>query len=101
MGSRNKVLRRTSKFKRDAKRVKRRGKNIGKLRDVIEKLAAGEALEDRLRDHALVGGYKGSRECHIEPDWLLIYETTDKEVVLIRMGTHADLFKKQAEPFSL
>ena len=87
-----KTLRRTSQFKRDAKRSARRGKDIAKLRTVVEALAAGRALDARLRDHALAGGYRGSRECHIEPDWLLIYEATDDEVVLIRTGTHADLF---------
>ena len=87
-----KTLRRTSQFKRDAKRATRRGKDIAKLRTVVEALAAGRALDARLRDHALVGGYRGSRECHIEPEGLLIYEATDDEVVLIRTGTHADLF---------
>ncbi len=94
MARRDRVLRRTSQFKRDAKLAKRRGKNLGKLREVVEKLAAGEVLEERFRDHALLGGYRGSRECHLEPDWLLIYEATAEEVVLIRTGTHADLFKK-------
>ncbi|MEM1041275.1 MAG: type II toxin-antitoxin system YafQ family toxin [Bacteroidota bacterium] len=94
MAARAKTLRRTSQFKRDAKRSKRRGKDVAKLRAVIEKLARGEALEERLRDHALAGEYQGTRECHVEPDWLLIYEATDEEVVLIRTGTHADLFKK-------
>lgn len=54
---------------------------------------ARDVLEERLRDHALAGGYAGSRECHVEPDWLLTYEATDDEVVLIRTGTHSDLFK--------
>jgi mRNA interferase YafQ len=89
-----KSLRRTSQFKRDGKRAQRRGKDLGKLGGVVEALMAGEALEERLRHHALVDGYKGSRECHVEPDGLLIYEATDEEVVLIRTGTHAGLFKK-------
>lgn len=89
-----KTLLRTSRFKRDAKLAKRRGKNLDKLRWVIDKLKAGEVLEAGFRDHPLVGGYKGSRECHIEPDWLLIYEATDEQIILIRTGTHADLFKK-------
>ena len=92
MPEQTKALRRTSQFKRDAKLAKRRGKDLGKLRGAVETLVAGGVLDERLRDHALTGGYKGTRECHVEPDWLLIYEATDEEVVLIRTGTHADLF---------
>ena len=86
------VLRRTAQFKRDAKLMVRRGKDLGKLREPVESLATGGTLDERYRDHALVGGYRGSRECHIEPDWLLIYERSEHEVILIRTGTHADLF---------
>ena len=89
-----KAIRRTTQFKKDVKRAKKRGKDTEKLRAVIEKLAGGEALEARYRDHALVGTYRGARDCHLEPDWLLIYETGEEEVVLIRTGTHADLFKE-------
>ena len=94
MSGPTKTLRRTSQFRRDAKRAKKRGKDLAKLRAVVEALAAGEVLPATLRDHALLGGYRGSRECHLEPDWLLIYETTREEVVLIRTGTHADLFNR-------
>ena len=94
MARSSKTLRRTSQFKRDFKRAKKRGKDLGKLRSAVEALAAGRALEERLRDHALLGGYQGSRECHVEPDWLLIYEATPDEVILIRTGTHADLFDR-------
>ena len=87
-----KILRRTSQFKRDYKRARKRGRDLDKLRAVVEALAAGRVLEERFRDHALLGGYKGSRECHLEPDWLLIYEAAADEVILIRTGTHADLF---------
>ena len=93
MSGQPKALRRTSQFERDAKLAKRRGKDLDKLRAVVDALVAGGVLEERHRDHALVGGYRGSRECHVEPDWLLIYEATDEEVVLIRTGTHADLFR--------
>ena len=86
------TIRRTSQFKRDAKLAKRRGKDLSKLRKVIEALAKGGFLEERLRDHALHGGYKGCRECHVEPDWLLIYETDERDLVLIRTGSHSDLF---------
>ena len=69
-----------------------RGRDLGTLREPVEALVTGGALNERYRDHALAGGYRGSRECHIEPDWLLIYERSDRELVLIRTGTHADLF---------
>jgi mRNA interferase YafQ len=75
------------------KRAKRRGKDLAKLRHVLEALAAGETLAGRYRDHTLVGQYKGTRECHLEPDWLLIYESTEDEVILVRTGSHSDLFR--------
>jgi mRNA interferase YafQ len=83
---------RTGQFKRDTKRMQKRGKDFSRLRTVIEALASGEALDAKHRDHPLLGGYSGSRECHVEPDWLLIYERSESELVLIRTGTHADLF---------
>ena len=86
------AIRRTSQFKKDVKLMKKRGKDMGKLKEVLEKIISGQALEPRYRDHALIGQYKGTRECHIEPDWLLIYELGHDEVVLVRTGTHADLF---------
>ncbi len=85
-------VQRTGQFRRDIKRAKKRGKKFDVFKLIIEKLADGQKLEAKYRDHVLVGGYKGSRECHIEPDWLLIYELTADEVLLIRTGTHADLF---------
>ena len=84
--------RRTTQFKKDVKRAKKRKKAIEKLKVVIEKLARGEPLEARHHDHALTGPYGGARDCHIEPDWILIYEASEDELVLIRTGTHADLF---------
>lgn len=86
------TIRRTSQFKRDVRRMKKRGKDMSKLKEVVGKIVSGEELEARYRDHALVGQYKGTRECHIEPDWLLIYELAPEEIVLIRTGSHADLF---------
>jgi len=65
---------------------------LGKLKEVLEKIISGQELEAKYSDHALVGQYKGTRECHIESDWLLIYELAQNEVVLIRTGTHVDLF---------
>ncbi len=86
-------LKRTTQFKRDIKRVQRRGKDLEKLKRVLESLVSGAVLAPRYWDHVLVGQYKGTRECHLEPDWLLIYELTEDELVLIRTGTHTDLFR--------
>lgn len=87
------TIRRTSQFKRDVKQMQRRGKDLGKLKKVLESLVKDEKLSQKYRDHVLVGQYKGTRECHIEPDWLLIYESAESEVVLIRTGSHPDLFR--------
>ncbi len=87
------TIRRTTQFKKDVKRMKKRGKDVRKLREVVEKITKGRELEAKYRDHVLVGQYRGTRECHLEPDWLLIYELGQEEVVLIRTGTHADLFE--------
>lgn len=87
-----KTIRRTSQLKKDIKRMGGRGVDFSIFKEIIRKLATGETLETRYRDHLLVGQYKGTRECYIEPDWLLIYEATEAELVLIRTGTHADLF---------
>jgi len=87
-----KTLANTSQFKKDVKLMKKRGKKFEKFKQVIENLVMEIPLDERYRDHALIGQYKGTRECHIEPDWLLIYETTESEIILIRTGSHADLF---------
>jgi len=87
------MIRRTSQFKRDAKRMLKRGKNALALKTVLDLLVRGETLETRYRDHWLVGEYKSARECHIEPDWVLIYELTNEELILIRTGSHSDLFQ--------
>ena len=88
------AIRPTTKFQKDLKRAQKRGYDIGLLTEVIRKLSAGEPLPAKNKDHPLSGDYAGCRECHITPDWLLIYETTDKELVLylLRTGTHSDLF---------
>jgi len=88
-----KTIRRTSQFKRDVKRMQRQGKDLEKLKAVLENLVKGEELAPRYRDHVLVGQYRGTRECHLEPDWLLIYELAESEIVLIRTGSHSDLFR--------
>ena len=86
----------TKQFKHDLKLVQKRGYDMQKITDVIKKLAAGETLPEANRDHALSGNFKGCRECHIEPDWLLIYEIEKDNLILYltRTGTHSDLFKK-------
>ena len=88
-----KTIRRTSRFKRDAKRMQRQGRELEKLKRVLETLVKGEPLAAKYRDHVLVGQYKGTRECHMESDWLLIYELAETEIVLIRTGSHSDLFR--------
>ena len=84
----------TSRFQKDLKKAQKRGLDMALLTAVIKKLAAGEELPPRNRDHALIGDCAGCRECHIQPDWLLIYEVEQEELVLylIRTGTHSDLF---------
>jgi len=84
---------RTSQFKKDVKRMRMRGKKFEEFKEIIRGLAAEETLEAMYRDHALVGQYRGTRECHIEPDWLLIYELAESELILVRTGTHTDLFR--------
>ena len=86
----------TTKFQKDLKRVEKRGYNISLITDIIKKLANGEVLPPKNKDHALTGNYTGCRECHITPDWLLIYEINNNELFLYltRTGTHSDLFKK-------
>ena len=88
------AIRPTSKFQKDVKRIEKRGYNLSLLTDVIKKLAKGETLPEKNRDHNLQGEYADCRECHITPDWLLIYEIADDEVILYltRTGTHSDLF---------
>lgn len=87
-------VRPTTKFQKDLKRVQRRGYDLSLLTDIIKKLAEGETLPERNKDHRLDGDYSGCRECHITPDWLLIYEVADGELFLYltRTGTHSDLF---------
>ncbi len=82
----------TSQFRKDYKRAIKRGKGIAKLDDIIRKLATGQPLDIRHRDHALVGNWASFRECHIEPDWLLIYRIESDVLVLtlVRTGIHGD-----------
>ena len=83
----------TTRFHKDLKKAIKRGKDLDKLKAVSRTLVAGEPLEVRFRDHPLVGNYEGRRECHIEPDWLLIYKLDGEDIIFERTGTHADLFR--------
>ncbi len=86
---------RTSQFKRDVKRAEKRGKDLGKLKTVLDLLINGGRLPESLKDHPLRGDFAGSRDCHIEPDWVLIYTLTesDSHVRFERTGSHSDLFR--------
>ena len=88
-----KTVRRTSQFKKDVKRMQKRGMDFGGFKEIVKSLMNGQLVDAKYRDHPLTGQYKGSRECHIEPDWLLVYEAGEDEIVLVRMGSHSDLFK--------
>ena len=88
------TIRYETSFKKDFKKIVKRGYNISLLEEVIELLANGESLPAKYRDHALIGDYADCRECHIQPDWLLIYQIDGGELILYltRTGTHSDLF---------
>ena len=84
----------TGQFRRDLKLAKKRGLNLELLFSVLEMLVAGEPLPPQYREHMLTGNYRGLYECHIQPDWLLIYDRSDvlRIIALQRTGTHSDLF---------
>ncbi len=84
----------TGQFKRDVKRLEKRGKDMEKLRAVIRRLLAGDPLPRELGDHPLKGEWRPSRDLHLEPDWVLIYCIEGDTVRLERTGTHADIFKR-------
>lgn len=84
----------TKQFDRDLKRMLKRGKKKEKIKLILTKLMNQEDMEPKHRDHKLIGKYKGRRECHIEPDWLLIYKLDEEKIIFERTGTHSDLFKK-------
>lgn len=85
----------SNQFKIDLRLAKKRGMNIDKLREVINVLSSNGSLDKKYRDHNLTGQYKEFRECHIEPDWLLIYriDNNELELFLLRTGSHSDLFQ--------
>jgi mRNA interferase YafQ len=87
-----KSFRLTNAYKRDLKRIARRSYDLALLGNVLNALREGHHLPAARRDHPLKGEWKGWRECHIEPDWLLIYKATETDVLLARTGTLADLF---------
>jgi len=89
-----KAIYETSQFRKDFKKIKKQGKQIEKLKEIVRCLAEGKPLEPRHRDHALIGSLKGSRDCHVDPDWLLIYRIDDESLYLERTGSHSDMFKK-------
>ena len=88
------TVRATSSFRKDYKLMQKRGLEMSRLDEVIAMLASGDTLDEKYHDHALGGDYAGHRECHIAPDWLLVYYKEDDILVLTlaRTGTHSDLF---------
>jgi len=84
----------TKHFDRDLKKVLKRGKDKEKIKYVLTRLIYEEILEPKYRNHELIGEYKGRHECHIEPDWLLIYKVEGEGIIFERTGSHSDLFKK-------
>ena len=86
-------IRPTARFKKDLLKASKQGKNIQKLKEILLKLAVPEPLPPQYKDHKLRGEWRDFRECHIEPDWLLIYTITDFELRSARLGTHAELFE--------
>ncbi len=86
------TISRSAAFKKDFKRLQKRGFDMSQLQEVIAALASDQALEQRCKDHPLKGAYAKFRECHIAPDWLLIYTLTADELGLVRTGSHVDLF---------
>mgnify|MGYP003632525652 CR=1 FL=1 len=85
---------RSAQFKRDVKRVQKRGKDMAKLKDLLTLLIEQSPLPAAYLDHPLRGDWKGYRDAHIEPDWLLLYRVEGKELHLARTGSHADLFRQ-------
>lgn len=84
---------RTSQFKRDYKRCKKRGYALDELRAVMERLIRQEPLDERHRDHELAGEWRDHRDCHIRSDWILIYRVSGETITFERTGTHSDLFE--------
>ena len=84
----------TTQFKKDYKRIKRQHKDIRKLLSVIEQLVSAQSLEKKYQEHTLIGKWKNHKDCHIEPDWILIFRLAEDELILERTGSHSELFDK-------
>ena len=82
----------TTRFEKDLKRMKKRGCNLSKIKTAMISLIEEKPLDERMRNHLLRGNFKDRRECHLEPDWLLIYRLDGDRIIFERTGTHADLF---------
>lgn len=82
----------TTRFKKDVKKIQKSGKDMEKLKTLVRLLEVGEVLPAYYKDHKLIGNYRDRRECHIEPDWLLIYKLKGEHIIFERTGTHAELF---------
>lgn len=83
---------RTGQFKKDIQRMQLRGAKLEQLAEIMTKLGKAETLDPKYHDHPLKGNYAGRRECHIKPDWLLIYKIDGQSIIFERSGTHSDLF---------
>jgi len=83
----------TKRFGKDLKRMLKRGRDPERIKSVIRDLTEGKTLDRKYRDHILIGNFNDRRECHIEPDWLLIYRIDESRIIFERTGSHADLFK--------
>ncbi|MCG6138960.1 type II toxin-antitoxin system YafQ family toxin [Leptospira bandrabouensis] len=83
----------TNQFNKDVKLQKKRKKDLTKLKEIMSQLIDDIPLSTKHKDHKLIGNYKNRRECHIEPDWLLIYKLDQSSIIFERTGTHADLFE--------
>jgi mRNA interferase YafQ len=88
-----KQLSQTKQFARDIKLMKKRGKDLAKIAAIVRQLAEGQSLDPRHRDHPLGGEWAGTRDCHIEGDWLFLYSTGEDWLRLERTGSHSDLFR--------
>lgn len=88
-----KTITRTTKFKKDFKTAQKQGKDITKLETVLKLLVSEQTLPFQYKDHLLIN-FESYRECHITPDWLLIYKIVDEELILARLGSHSELFNK-------
>lgn len=88
------TIRTSARFRRDVRRCQKQGKNMALFKQINELLVAGKRLPPKYRDHLLTGNWHGYRECHIRPDWLLIYHIDEsvKEIEYVRMGSHSELF---------